>query len=268
MLPAGFAAQCAPQDFLAAIAHECAHIKRHDFGKNLAYEALSLAVSFHPVTWALKSQIAQTREIVCDGMVTEKLVEARSYAHSLLRLARMVAISARASNANAIGIFDANILEKRIMRMKMKGRRVNGVVRYGLMVTATLFLVCVGLGSAAKAVVVEPQVSALTVNVVRADGRVYKVGKDVTAPIPINIPDAEFPKDRSKIKAPFSGIVLVGMIVDAGGTPREVHVTRSLRPDFDAEAIKAVKRYRFKPAMRLGQPVAVSLTIEVNFKTY
>ena len=75
MLPTGFAAQCAPQDFLAAIAHECAHIKRHDFGKNLAYEALSLAAGFHPVTWALKSQIAQTREMVCDSMVIEKLVE-------------------------------------------------------------------------------------------------------------------------------------------------------------------------------------------------
>jgi TonB family protein len=268
MLPTGFAAQCAPQDFLAAIAHECAHIKRHDFEKNLAYEALSLAVGFHPVTWALKSQIAQTREIVCDSMVTEKLVESRSYAHSLLRLARMVAVSARSANANAIGIFDANILEKRIMRMKIKSRSVSGSVRYGLMVPAMLFLVCVGLGSAARAVVVETPSPVRAADVASANGPVYKVGKDVTAPIPINLPEAEFPKDRSKIKAPFSGIVLVGMTVDAAGVPRNVHVARSLRPDFDAEAIKAAKAYRFKPAMRLGQPVAVSLKIEVNFKTY
>ncbi|MFZ0744570.1 MAG: M56 family metallopeptidase [Terracidiphilus sp.] len=268
MLPTGFAAKCSPADFLAAVAHECAHIKRHDFGKNLAYEALSLVVGFHPATWALKSQIAQTREIVCDGMVTEKLVEARSYAHSLLRLATMVAVFARSAHVHAIGIFDANILERRIMRMKFKRQSASAVARYSLMVPAMLFLVSVALGSAAMAVVVETPLPAAGANVANTNGQIYKIGKDVTAPIPLNGPEAEFPKGGRKIKANFSGIVLVGLTVDAEGMPRRVHVVRSLRPDFDAEAIKAVNQYRFKPAMRMGRPVAVGRTIEVNFKKY
>jgi outer membrane biosynthesis protein TonB len=50
--------------------------------------------------------------------------------------------------------------------------------------------------------------------------------------------------------------------------PRDVHVLRSLSPDFDANAIKAVEKYRFTPAKRFGRPVAVAMNVEVNFKKY
>lgn len=58
------------------------------------------------------------------------------------------------------------------------------------------------------------------------------------------------------------------MIVDEAGMPRDVHVVRSFRSDFDANAIKAVKQYRFDPAKRQGKPVAVRVNVEVNFKWY
>jgi protein TonB len=50
--------------------------------------------------------------------------------------------------------------------------------------------------------------------------------------------------------------------------PENLHVERSLTPDFDKHAMDAVRQYKFKPAMRLGKPVAVSIRIEVNFKRY
>jgi periplasmic protein TonB len=34
----------------------------------------------------------------------------------------------------------------------------------------------------------------------------------------------------------------------------------------DMKAVEAVKKYRFKPAMHFGKPVAVAVNIEVNFK--
>ncbi len=49
----GFIRNCPSQDVLAALAHECAQIKRQDFQKNLLYEAASLCVAFHPVVWFL-----------------------------------------------------------------------------------------------------------------------------------------------------------------------------------------------------------------------
>ena len=47
----------------------------------------------------------------------------------------------------------------------------------------------------------------------------------------------------------------------------DVQVVRSLDPTFglDNEAIKAARQWRFKPGMRLGQPVPVLVTIELTF---
>jgi TonB family protein len=46
-----------------------------------------------------------------------------------------------------------------------------------------------------------------------------------------------------------------------------VEVVRSLDSTFglDQEAIKAAKKWRFKPGTRFGEPVAVLVTIELTF---
>ena len=61
---------------------------------------------------------------------------------------------------------------------------------------------------------------------------------------------------------------MVGLVVDSSGMVHDVHVKRSLRPDFDANAVKTVEQYRFKPATRAGEPVAVALNVEVNFQKF
>jgi TonB family protein len=206
--------------------------------------------------------------MICDGMVTERAVDSRTYAHSLLRLAGMVAIASRASTVHAIGIFDANILEKRIMRMNLNKRQVSWVLKYGLIVPATLFLLSVAVGAAATAVVIEPQSPSQNSNQASPYGHIYKVGKDVTPPVVRKSVEAQFPKSAQGTKVGFNAIVLIRLIVDAEGMPRDVHISRSYNADFDAEAIKAVKQYQFKPAERMGKPVAVAISIEVDFKKY
>ena len=266
LVPREFAANCTPHDFLAAVAHECAHLKRRDFQKNIFYEALSLTLAFHPVIWALKSQIAQTREMVCDGMATD-VMDSRNYAQSLLRLAAMVAVHSQFATTHAIGIFDANILEKRIMRISVKKQHVSTLLKYGLIIPAMLFLLSVAVGGAAMAVTIEPQSASGQAGQANPYGPVYKVGKGVSAPVPLNSVEAKFPKSGHYGKG-FQALVLIRLIVDAEGMPRDIHIVRSYNKDFDAEAIKAAKRYRFKPAMRLGKPVAVAITVEINFKMY
>ncbi len=268
LLPSDFAARCAREDILAALVHECAHLRRCDFQKNLFYEAVSLAIAFHPLTWAIKSRIAQTREMICDAMATEGEVDARSYAQSLLRLAAMVATSGRVSAIHAIGILDAGNLEKRIMRIRMKKEHAGAIARCGLIGAASAILLCAAVGAAAMAVQVAPRAGSQDSAQASAYGHVYHVGQGVSAPIPLNTVQAEFPKSALKDKKVSGGIVLLRMIVDAEGMPRDVRVVRSYRPDFDAEAVKAAKNYRFRPAMLKEKPVAVSITVEVNFKRY
>ena len=164
LVPEGFTTKCKPHDLLAALAHECAHMKRRDFQKNLFYEIASLFIAFNPITWMIKSQIAQTREMICDGMATEKLIDARTYTQSLLRLVSMIPCAARVHTVNAIGIFDADILEKRIMIMRTKKQQLSSALKYCLMLSGALCLFSVAGGSAAMTRSIEAQTPAVGVN--------------------------------------------------------------------------------------------------------
>lgn len=268
LLPSHFASGCAPQDFLAAVAHECAHMKRRDFRKNLLYEAASVLVAFHPLIGVIKGRIAQTREMICDAMVTDGQVDAGDYARSLLRLAAMVAAGSQGSARYAVGIFDGDVLEERMMRIRMKKQRAGTVLRYGLGVSAAGLLLSTVVGAAAVAVPVATQAAAQSKAQPRTYGRVYKIGNGVSAPEVRKMVLAHYPAAVLKDKKPINGRVLLGLIVDAEGMPQEVHVVRSFRADFDAQAMKAAKGYRFKPAMLQDQPVAASVTMEVNFRWY
>lgn len=268
LLPSDFPAKCAPQDFLAALAHECAHLRRSDFQKNLFYEAVSLPLSFHPAIWAIKAQIAQTREMVCDAMVMERHMDARSYSRSLLRLATMVALATRVPAIHPIGIFDANILEKRIMRISMKKQQASALLKNTVLTSTAIILLSAALSSAAVAVVIEPQSPAQNAAQDSPYGPVYKVGKDVTAPVVLKSVEAKFPKSGHDTPKGFRAIVLLHLVVDKEGLPQDVKISRSYNADFDAEAVKAVQQYRFKPAMKDGKPVAVEIIIEINFGKY
>jgi TonB family protein len=59
---------------------------------------------------------------------------------------------------------------------------------------------------------------------------------------------------------------VISLIIDAQGNPMRLQVVRHLGMGLDQKAVEAVKGYRFKPAMRFGKPVAVTVNIEVNFK--
>ncbi len=155
LVPVGFVERCSAHDLLATLGHECAHIRRHDFQKNLMYEAASLLIAFHPVTWLLKRQIAQTREMVCDGRAVERLIDVQHYVQALLRLAAAISGGAMGSSSPAIGIFDGNILERRILTMKAKRQRVNAALRCGLVLAGALVLAGVVTAGSARAVAVE-----------------------------------------------------------------------------------------------------------------
>lgn len=53
--------------------------------------------------------------------------------------------------------------------------------------------------------------------------------------------------------------------IDEKGIASEVTVTRSLEPSLDKEAIATLGKWRFKPAMKYGEPVAHKVTIRISF---
>jgi periplasmic protein TonB len=99
---------------------------------------------------------------------------------------------------------------------------------------------------------------------------VYKIGGDVSAPVVIHQATPKFSEKARN--AQVAGNVLARLYVDTNGNPSHVHVIRGIGPngvglDLDESAVEAVKKYKFKPAMKNGKPVRVELNIEVNFQT-
>ena len=100
-----------------------------------------------------------------------------------------------------------------------------------------------------------------------AGGGLYRVGGGVSAPVPIFQPEAEFSDEARRAK--YQGVCLISLIVDAQGNPQNPRVIRALGMGLDEKALEAVRKYKFKPAMKDGRtPVPVMITIEVNFRLY
>ena len=64
----------------------------------------------------------------------------------------------------------------------------------------------------------------------------------------------------------YQGTVVLGMIVETDGLPHDIEVLRSLGYGLDEKAIEAVKKWRFDPAIKDKTPVAVYISVQVNFR--
>lgn len=97
-------------------------------------------------------------------------------------------------------------------------------------------------------------------------GGVMHVGAGVTPPVVIYSVDPEFSDEARRAK--YQGICIVSLIVDEHGNPTRVHVDRSIGMGLDEKAVEAVQQYRWKPAYYHGRPVAVAMSVVVNFHIF
>lgn len=96
-------------------------------------------------------------------------------------------------------------------------------------------------------------------------GGAYRPGNGVTTPVPISEVKPQYTSEA--MRARIQGQVWVECVVQPTGVCTDVQVVRSLDKTFglDGEAVKAAEKWRFRPGMRLGQPVPVLVTIELSF---
>lgn len=88
----------------------------------------------------------------------------------------------------------------------------------------------------------------------------------MTAPRVLYAPDPEFSEEARKAK--YQGTVVLWLVVGADGHTHDIRVQRSLGMGLDEKAIEAIRRWRFEPARKDGNPVAVQVNVEVNFRLY
>jgi TonB family protein len=134
LLPPPLLSIASEAEFAAIFAHESAHIQRGDFLLNLFYEVLLVPVFYHPAIWILRSRLEDSRELVCDELAADQVDSAANYARSLIRIAESLSPGPCAP-AHALGIFEGQNLERRIMtlldRAPRLGRRTAAMVVIG-----------------------------------------------------------------------------------------------------------------------------------------
>jgi protein TonB len=97
-----------------------------------------------------------------------------------------------------------------------------------------------------------------------AGGGVFRIGGGVSSPVAIYKVEPEYSEEARKAK--FQGTVVLSIVIDERGYPTNFKVVRPLGLGLDEKAIEAVQKWRFRPGMKEGHPVAVLATVEVNFR--
>jgi beta-lactamase regulating signal transducer with metallopeptidase domain len=117
LLPEGFA-QFTADEVEAALCHELAHIKRHDYLMNVVCQVAALPLAWHPIMYEVQQRIRLTREMVCDAMAAQEMKSQIGYAKCLLALAHSMLGASRVSGqAQSVGLFSNHAVEERVMRL-------------------------------------------------------------------------------------------------------------------------------------------------------
>jgi TonB family protein len=239
----------------SAIGHELVHILRRDYLRNLLFELIYLPLSFHPAAALIRRRIKQTRELSCDELVTDKLLAAEVYAHSLVQLAGSALPFGRHATLT-VGITDADILEVRIMSLLRKSK-LNRTRAKLLLLAASVLLATPCVAAAAFSLsfdIALQDPAALASETQREISRarlVYKV-------------DPEYTEEARANK--IEGTVGLVAVINPKGTVESVTVTKPLYPSLDESAVSAIRKWRFEPLIKDGQPASQKYSVEMVFR--
>ncbi len=100
-----------------------------------------------------------------------------------------------------------------------------------------------------------------------AIGPVYLVKPGKTSPPHVHYqPDPEYSEEARKAK--FQGTVVLYLIVDSSGTPRDLQIMVPVGLGLDEKAVAAVSTWKFEPGQKDGESVPVAINVEVTFRLY
>lgn len=144
-----------PQEQLRAlVAHELAHIRRHDYLVNLIQRGVEVLFFFHPAVWWLSHQVAEEREQCCDDVAVAVCGDRALYARALVDLAARQTASRMPSAAMAAA---GGSLTQRVTRLL--GQPAASRTRLLRTAVALLLIASTGiwlLGAAAQTAVPAP----------------------------------------------------------------------------------------------------------------
>jgi TonB family protein len=92
--------------------------------------------------------------------------------------------------------------------------------------------------------------------------QVYDLGPGITPPRVVRQVSPQYSGSRG---VRVVGSVTIGLVVTSRGRPKNPQIVKSLEKDVDKSAVEAVQQWKFDPAKKDGKPVAVRITLEIDF---
>ena len=188
VLPAAAIAGLSPDQLESLVAHELAHVRRHDFLINLLQSVVEALLFYHPAVWWVSRRVRAERELCCDDMavgVCDRLV----YAEALKELAAM------ASPRLALAATDGDLVS-RIRRVLGQVESQSGAARW---VPIAIMAATIAVAVPATFVIAAPGADASSPE---AQSRVHPELVHVIDEIPVaRIPDALEEQDPRAIQA-------------------------------------------------------------------
>lgn len=169
LVPAGWFLNLPPAHVEALLAHELAHVLRHDYAVNLLQSLLEVVLFYHPGVWWLSRRIRAERELACDTFAVRLMGDALPLAEALTTLERRGLGRAPLEPAPAPAAHGGSLME-RISHLLLPPRRTSSAPAFGAMAVMAISLTY-----------------ALQVAAQPADPRPVK---DVTYPQSIELPSA------------------------------------------------------------------------------
>ena len=89
LAPVGVLSGLAPEQVEALLAHELAHVRRHDYLVNVLQGIAESLLFYHPAVWWISNQIRAEREHCCDDLAVAASGDVLVYARALAELESM-----------------------------------------------------------------------------------------------------------------------------------------------------------------------------------
>lgn len=257
LLPEGFVERVTAAQLQTALSHELAHVARHDAAKHLLYRWVSLPLAYHPAVWFALAHIAETRERVCDRMAASQTGSARQYVHSLLELASLLT-ARRPAQSHAIGLFDANQFERRVLMLHRHSLPLGRPLRVAVIAASAV------VATAACTTALALHFNVSPVSVLHGDLAV-KAAPGVMEGQLISQVSPKYPEEAKKAKV--QGSVVLAAVIGKTGTVEHLTVV-SGPSELQASAIDAVRQWVYKPYLLNGQPTEVETKVEITYSIY
>jgi len=239
LLPAASLAGLTPEQLEAVLAHEIAHIRRHDYLVNLFQIVIETVLFYHPAVWWASSRIRHERELCCDDLAVSSCGDPVRYARALTILERL----RTAAPAMALGATDG-ALSYRIQRLVGMKPEEQSASKAPALVALTLGLACMALNIHWAQGQEAPAPARTRIGVAFTVGDHDGVTVDVGNAVVLHRTPVEYP--GSALERGIQGTVTVQVNVDDSGNVVDATVV-SGPPELRRSTLASILNWHFAP---------------------